>query len=1473
MAFLLVSTDLGRGVLVPRIVRAADDALAGRIELDGFHLLSEGGIELLGLRVIDPDEDVVLRVDRARLYVDLARLRSKVLGVRVQLDAPAVVLKREEDGALSIARAFAPAHPSPPQKEQGRPLGWTVRLTRLSLRDGTVRYVDGSGRTAFESDGVAVDARGAYGPQGARIELSVKGTMVAPERAPLALELAGGLRGTTVRVRQLRAKVGDTALDLAAEADWVSWQGRAALLALAVDAGQVHELAPRVPLAGDVAGTLYAESDGNAATAALDLHPRGGGGSAEAAGALRLPPGGLAAGADVRLAGLDLAGVLRGAPATSLSLEARGHVAGTDLATLRGAVTASLAPSRLRTGHVERAELRASADRGLVQVTRLEASLPGGALRAAGRWRRGGEVAGHATMDGVDLAGLRTNLEALLGHPLPALAGSGHVEAELSGTEAAPAASVRVQSPALAVAGVSGSGIALAGRVAGPLSAPRATVEGTVARLLAGGLDARALRLAGRVEGRAAELSVTGAVPELGPDALAVRAAASLSEDGRAVALSALTLAWPGDRFELQGPATVRLDGPSVDRLVLAAGAQRVALSGGISGRGRRRTVEATADVEALDLGLLPKALLPASLGLGGRATAHLAAKGALSAPEVTGRVELAEGAVMGLQGLSAAADLRYDGAARRARVELGARRAAGGELEVRAERPGLLARAGAAAPLTAKVTVSGCPVAEAFRLAAVEPPGPVDGLASLEVSVGGTVGAPALEATAALDGARYDELDGLALRLRLQDDGDEAKLTAALDHGGARALDLEAAVPLVLAELLRAPAVVARGLADARWTVAAAVPALDLATLAGRQGLPGDLRGRADVRADVAGTLRAPRGKVTATLTEGAVAGYQRVAADVALTARDGATELQAKLGIEGDEVARLSGTLALPVERLGAPGLREAAPLAVRLDVPHADLRRAGAPVLLAGELAGRAEVAGTLAAPRVDVDLTGRRVEIEGHPLGDLVVRARAAGHALHADLHLAVAAGGTLDGALDADADLGLPALRRGDLGRAPARAKLVASELDLGFLPAIAPGVVRSASGKIGVDLVAAGPLARPIPRGTVAMAGGKLAVAELGDWTEIALQASLSDDVFRVDHLRARRGGGKLDFKAEARGLSRGEADLTAELNTSSLVIARAGQEVATVDVQARVKGKVSAQALTAELTVPAARVKLPDRTPRKIQPLDKREDIVIRSFRKKPVVAAALPVDRASRPYHATVHVLVPNRFFVKSDTPRIDVELKADVTAEYEDGETALTGDVETLRGQVEPIGGRIFEVKRGRVHFTGGDASEATLEIQALYDNPAAKVTVAVGGTVDKPEVKLSSEPTMDESQIALLLATGHTELKAGTGGVDKPPAQEAGNLALAAISQQAFKDLIADKLPVDMVSLDPTQLRAGKYVTDKIYVGYTRRFNAQPEQGENTNEARVEYQISPRWNFEVRYGDANTGGASLIWSKDY
>jgi translocation and assembly module TamB len=98
-------------------------------------------------------------------------------------------------------------------------------------------------------------------------------------------------------------------------------------------------------------------------------------------------------------------------------------------------------------------------------------------------------------------------------------------------------------------------------------------------------------------------------------------------------------------------------------------------------------------------------------------------------------------------------------------------------------------------------------------------------------------------------------------------------------------------------------------------------------------------------------------------------------------------------------------------------------------------------------------------------------------------------------------------------------------------------------------------------------------------------------------------------------------------------------------------------------------------------------------------------------------------------------------------------------------------------------------------------------------------------------------------------------------------------EAGQAALGAVATQAFRNLVQNKLPVDTVALEAGQFRAGKYVTDRIYVSYILRWDADPLKYENQDEVRVEYQITPRWIFESRYGNAQSGAASLVWSKDY
>jgi translocation and assembly module TamB len=285
--------------------------------------------------------------------------------------------------------------------------------------------------------------------------------------------------------------------------------------------------------------------------------------------------------------------------------------------------------------------------------------------------------------------------------------------------------------------------------------------------------------------------------------------------------------------------------------------------------------------------------------------------------------------------------------------------------------------------------------------------------------------------------------------------------------------------------------------------------------------------------------------------------------------------------------------------------------------------------------------------------------------------------------------------------------------------------------------------------------------------------------------------------------------------------------------------------------------------------------IRLPKRQPRALQPLGSRDDIVVGRRppeRKRRGTSAVTPAS-AQRPFTLRATLSADRNLFVKSDDPRIDIELRANVTYERVGADDYMDGYVEVVRGSLEPIGGRNFVVERGRVQFTNGPPSAAQLDFQARYENPAAIVTVTVEGPARATKVHFTSEPSLGEQEIAMLIATGRTDLKAGAGGVSTLSGEEAGKAALGVLATQAFKNLVADKLPVDSISIDSGGFRAGKYLTDKIYVIYSRRFEADPLRGENTDEVRVEYQITPRWMFESRYGNAQSGGANLVWSKEY
>lgn len=1482
----LAASQAGRPLVAGALVRQVDAALAGRLELEAVEVLPQGGIELRGLEVYDPEENLVLQVSRARLFADLRRLAAEEIGVVLELDGASILLESDPDGGVSLARAFAPAHPSPPAPSRPgaappRP-GWTLRLTRLTVRGGELWWQRADRTTGAEVTRLDLDAEGAYGPRGGFLGLTARAVASSPVEGPVALEVAARLEGDRLEVPVLRGSLGPTALEALGRGDLARGAFRAAVTRLGVGAADARRLAPAAALGGDLAGTAYAESDGVLATAALDVRPGGatppgdpdrGGGAARVAVAVQLRPPARAVGLDVALEALDPSRLLAQAPQGRLTLTARGGAAGTGLADGRGRLALEVAPSRLRTGDLGPVSLSARAERGLVEVARLEGRLPGLAVTGGGRWREGGAVGGEVTAVADDLARLGRNLAALTGAPVPPLGGRLRARVTLAGTAAAPEVRATVEAPLLLAGTSRVEAVALSAEAAGPMVTPRARLTASAARAGTGGTEARALQVTAGLAGDEAALSLSALLPDVGRDPVTLQGAARLARGRRGAEVRELTLGWPGARWALARPAAATFDPPAVDRLELADGPRRLALSGGL---GPRQALDARLEVVRLDLARLPRGLLPPDLGAKGELSLDARATGTTRHPSVAAHLALTGGEARGLAGLQLLGDLGWDGRASRLTADLGLVRAEGGALDLAADLPLPLGRAAGGEPLSLTLGASGWSLELLRAVAGAGAGPPLTGTLGAHLALAGTVGRPTAKAAVTLEDGRLEDLGPIGVASALELDGDAAHLTAAARLDGAPLVTLDARLPLDLAGLLLGPEAAARALPRAPLTASVEVPALELVRLGGRAGLPEGLAGTVTGSAALGGSLAAPRGRATLAVAGATAAGLRELSGRVELAAEPERTTLLVRAATGGVEALRIDAGLGAPPERLAEPAALRAAPLTLEASVPDLPLRRASGPGLpLDGTLTARLAVKGTLARPEGRLDASGAGLTVDGRPLGEVSAVARYEASSATAELSLRPATGGVLWAGATLAAALGLD-LDAGALERAPASVRVTSDRLDLGFLPAVAPGVVRAASGPLTVDLSASGPLAGLRPRGTVKLEGGRVAVVELGDWSELAVEASLGDRSIEVTRLGARRGKGTLAGTLAARALGTPRATLEGRVELDELTVSRAGMEVVTLDLPVELAGTLTDDLLDATVTIPGGTVRLPKKSPRALQPLEVRGDIQVGRPRPRRAswLGAAAGLDQAAaRPFEARCRVVMPGRLFVKGESPAVDLEVKGDTTWRVVGGALLVEGPVEVVRGTVEPIAGRVFHVERGRVTFTGGGVGAGQLDVAARYDNPAAQVTVTIGGTVPAPTIELSSRPPMDDASIAMLIATGRTEIKASTTEVASLTGKDAGNVALGAAAGMFFKTLVADKLPVDQVSLDASSLRAGKYLTDKLFVGYTRRFEAKPEKGENANEVKAEYQISPRWNFELRYGDAQAGDASLIWSKDY
>jgi translocation-and-assembly-module (TAM) inner membrane subunit TamB-like protein len=141
-----------------------------------------------------------------------------------------------------------------------------------------------------------------------------------------------------------------------------------------------------------------------------------------------------------------------------------------------------------------------------------------------------------------------------------------------------------------------------------------------------------------------------------------------------------------------------------------------------------------------------------------------------------------------------------------------------------------------------------------------------------------------------------------------------------------------------------------------------------------------------------------------------------------------------------------------------------------------------------------------------------------------------------------------------------------------------------------------------------------------------------------------------------------------------------------------------------------------------------------------------------------------------------------------------------------------------------------------------------------------------------------VRLSSDPPIyDQAQLVSLILAGRPgEERVALRALDRQVAGLVSGLVVQKIEEQ-----LAPSLPIDVVrpldqqsyaELSQSPLEVGRFVSDRIYVGYEHR--SGPNMGRsaaNANEARAEYRLGHGWEVDTIFGDGGVGGIYLFWTK--
>ncbi|PYR28113.1 MAG: hypothetical protein DMF98_03915 [Acidobacteria bacterium] len=224
-------------------------------------------------------------------------------------------------------------------------------------------------------------------------------------------------------------------------------------------------------------------------------------------------------------------------------------------------------------------------------------------------------------------------------------------------------------------------------------------------------------------------------------------------------------------------------------------------------------------------------------------------------------------------------------------------------------------------------------------------------------------------------------------------------------------------------------------------------------------------------------------------------------------------------------------------------------------------------------------------------------------------------------------------------------------------------------------------------------------------------------------------------------------------------------------------------------------------------------------------------------------------------------VHLTVPNDLVVKASDLKapgavlglgaLAVTLGGDVRAQKEPGKSLrLVGTVNTVRGFYDFQGRRFTILRDGNVRFEGLEDINPSLDLQAERVIQAVTARVRVRGTVQKPEIELSSVPPLEQADILALIVFNQPMNSLGEGD-QVSLAQRAQAMAIGSVSGGIAKSvgsaLNLNEFELNLAPQGGTgpEVTLGQQVGQNLYVKLQQGIGDQ-----STTNVILEYELT-KW----------------------